>query len=177
MVRILPFNKRRLILKSFIESQFSYCPLVWMFCSRAMNKRINRIHERALRLVYNDYEASFEDLLKQDKSLSFHQRNIHALAIEMFKVKMNLSPSFMKEIFIHNKATDKFARPNVNKVIGERSLRNFGPIVWNTMIPSQIKSCPDLAAFKQAIGTWIPECKCYLCKTYVHQVGYVELFE
>ena len=47
-------DKKRLIMKAFIESQFGYCPLVWMFCSRTMNARINRIHVRALRIVYND---------------------------------------------------------------------------------------------------------------------------
>ena len=45
-------GKLRLILKAFIESQFGYCPLVWMFHSRTLNNRINRLHERALRLVY-----------------------------------------------------------------------------------------------------------------------------
>ena len=83
IARILPFHKRRLIFKSFIESQFSYCPLVWMFCSRKMNRKMNYIHERALRLVYNDYTSTFKELLKEDKTLSFHHRNIHCVAIEM----------------------------------------------------------------------------------------------
>ena len=39
----------------FVESQFNYCPLIWMFPSRTMNNKINRIHERALRTVYSDY--------------------------------------------------------------------------------------------------------------------------
>ena len=49
IVKLLPFHKRRMILKTFIESQFSYCPLVWMFCTREMNRKINHIHERALK--------------------------------------------------------------------------------------------------------------------------------
>ena len=87
VARILPFPKRRLILNTFIESQFSYSPLVWMFCSRKLNRKINHIHERAIRLVYNDYESTFEELLQKDKTLKFHHRNIHHLAIEMYKVK------------------------------------------------------------------------------------------
>ena len=136
IVRILPFQKRHLILRTFIESQFSYCPLVWMFCSRKMNNKINHIHERALRLVYQDYVTSFEDLLKKDNSLTFHQRNIHQVAIEMFKVKHDLSPPFMKEIFTctsNDKGTrsgDTFVRPGVGSVYkGDQSLRSFGPIV------------------------------------------------
>ena len=67
-----------------------------------MNHKINHIHERALRLVYQDYTSSFADLLKRDNSLTFHHRNIHQVAIEMFKVKHDISPPFMKEIFVHN---------------------------------------------------------------------------
>ena len=57
-------------MKAFIESRFSYCPLVWMFCSRKMKKRINFIHERSLQIVYDDYDTTLEDLLKKDNSVS-----------------------------------------------------------------------------------------------------------
>ena len=56
-------DKLRLIMKAFITSQFSYCPLVWMFHSRGLNKRINKIHEKSLRLVYNDNISSFVSFL------------------------------------------------------------------------------------------------------------------
>ena len=65
VVKFIPFYKKKILLKTFIESQFSYCPLIWMFCSRKMNRKINHIHERALRLVYGDYTASFGELLKK----------------------------------------------------------------------------------------------------------------
>ena len=56
-------KKRKLIMNSFITSQFGYCPLVWMFHSRELNNRINRIHERSLRIVYNDKQSTFHELL------------------------------------------------------------------------------------------------------------------
>ena len=144
--RLLPFHRRREILKAFIESQFSHCPLVWMFCTRKMNRKINHVHERALRLVYNDYQSNFEELLTRDKSVSIHHRNIQQVAIELYKVKNDLSPPFMKGIFKNigtgrkTRMGDKFHRPNVSKVHkGEHSLRNFGRIVWNTMLPENVK--------------------------------------
>ena len=70
-------------MKSFIESQFAYSPLVWMFHDRHMNNKINKLHERSLRIVYKDDISSFEELLLKDGSLSTHHRNIHALAIEI----------------------------------------------------------------------------------------------
>ena len=179
VVRILPFQKRYIILKTFIESQFSYCPLVWMFCSRKTNRKINFIHERALRLVYYDYESTFEELLKRAKSLSIHHRNIHQLAIEMYKAKNNLSPEIINGIFTYRpvRGKDKFARPNVETLsYGERSLRSFGPIIWNEMLPEKFKSCKNLLSFKESIKEWTPtNCRCVLCKDYVQGLGYVNI--
>ena len=79
--------QRRLIMNAFIFSQFGYCPLVWMFHSRELYNRINNIHERALRIVYRDYVSTFQQLLKQNKSVSIHQRNLQILATEIFKAK------------------------------------------------------------------------------------------
>ena len=79
-------NKRRIIMKAFIDSQFGYCPLIWMFHSRALNNKINRIQERSLRLVYDDHYSSFEELLSKDNCVTVHERNIQLLAIEFYKV-------------------------------------------------------------------------------------------
>ena len=180
IVRFLPFDKRRLTLKTFIESQFSYCPLVWMFCSRNMNRKINHIHERALRLVYKDYRSSFEELVRNDKSVSIHHRNIHSVAIEMFKVKHSISTPLMNELFEHNndgrvtRMGDTFYRPRVKKVyMGGYSLRSFVPIVWNTMLPNQLKECSSLVEFKNSIKPWIPN-NCP-CMTYLRGVGFIEV--
>ena len=80
--KYMNMNKRRTIMKAFIIAQFGYCPLVWMFHSRTLNNRINKIHERALRIVCNDEQSSFNGLLIKDGAITIHQRNIQALAIE-----------------------------------------------------------------------------------------------
>ena len=69
-------SKLRLVMKAFINSQFGYCPLVWMFHSREINNRINSIHERALRIVYKSKHLTFDELLQKDKSVRIHHRNI-----------------------------------------------------------------------------------------------------
>ena len=92
-------NKKRVLMKAFIEAQFGYCPLIWMFHNRGVNNKINHLHERLLRIVYKNNISSFEDLLKRDKSFTIDQRNIQSLAIELFKVKGNLSNNIMYDIF------------------------------------------------------------------------------
>ena len=117
---ILKFKKRRILLKSFIESQFGYCPLVWMFHDRGVENKINRVHERALRCVYRDDVSTFEQLLKRDNSFTIHHRNIQTMSIEMFKSKHNIGPSLMKKIFPMNENfnpnlihSSEFKKPNV----------------------------------------------------------------
>ena len=95
----MSLEKRRTLMKAFIESQFNYCPLIWMFHSRTLNNKINRIHERALRTVYSDYNSSFNELLDKDGSFTIHQRNVQSLAIEIYKYLHGLSPSTSSELF------------------------------------------------------------------------------
>ena len=105
------------------------------------------------------------ELLRKDGSVSFHHRNIHCVAIEMYKVKNDLCPPFMKELFTYNERNNKFLRPNVRTVKkGQGSLRSFGPIVWNEMLPDKVKSSPNINIFKDRIKSWTPNCKCKLCR-------------
>ena len=99
MIKFIPLEKKKILMKAFIESQFSYCPLIWMFCSRKMNNRINHIHERVLRLVYGNYTDSFQDLLLIDNAVCVHHRNIQKVAVEMFKIKHRLSPNLISDLF------------------------------------------------------------------------------
>ena len=92
-------KQRRLLMKSFVEAQFGYCALVCMYHGRAFNKKINHIHERSLHIVYRDHEGSFNDLLKKDKSVCIHHRNIQSLTIELFKMKEYLCNTMMSGIF------------------------------------------------------------------------------
>ena len=86
-------------MKAFIMSQSSYCPLVWMCHSRTLNNKINKLHERALRLVYDDRQSTFEELLNIDKSVTIHHRNLQVLATELYKVHHRLAPERLNNIF------------------------------------------------------------------------------
>ena len=71
----LTHNQKCLPLNSVIKCQFSYCPLIWMFCSRSMNNPINRIHKRVLRLIYNDHISSFRDILEMIMEKTIYQNS------------------------------------------------------------------------------------------------------
>ena len=178
--KYMSMNKRRIIMKAFIESQFGYCPLVWMFHNRTLNNRINKIHERALRLVYQNDISTFSELLTIDNSFSIHHRNLQKLAIEMYKVKQNISPQLMNGIFVNKdniynlRSEPKWEIRTVKSVYhGTESLSFRGPKTWD-MLPSDIQNSKSLQEFVFKVKKWKPEgCTCRLCKIYITNLGFI----
>ena len=128
----MSFQQGRFLMKLFVEAQFEYCPLVWMFHSREVNRKINHLHERSLCIVYRDYNSSFNDLLKKDKSVSIHDRNFQGLAVELFRVKENLSNAITSYIFparvldCNSRSQTYLFRNTVNHKTWFKLLRYFG---------------------------------------------------
>ena len=122
----MTLNQRKTIMQTFFLSHFGYCPLVWMFHSRKLNNRINRLHKRALQIVYNDYESSFETLLDRSGSFKIHERNIQTMAIELYKVAHNLAPRIMHLVF-QTKSNPLYPRENIFKASNLKFGQLFGP--------------------------------------------------
>ena len=174
-------KKRHILINAFITSQFSYCPLVWMSHSRTMNNRINKIHEKALRLVYKDEtNFSLDDLLKKDKSVSIHQRNLQILATEIYEVRNDLGPEIMKDIFhfvqkpynLRNDSTLQ-RRRKCTMYFGIENLSSLAPKMWGIVL-CKIKKARSLDVCKEKVklGT-TDKCPCILCKRYIGNVGFV----
>jgi len=180
-------DQRRLLMNSFVDSQFGYAPLAWMFYDRGVSNKINKIHERALRFAYQNDILSFEELLRLDKSVSIHHRNIQCLALEMFKATNQFGTEIMDTLFekqnINNGRMQTrsylgngFYLPSVKTVhYGHDSLKFLGCKIWG-IIPDEIKLCTSVEEFKVAIHNWVPEqCPCRLCMHYIAGVGYVSV--
>ena len=171
-------------MKSFIESQFVYCSLTWMFCGRKTNARTNHFHEIALRIVYRNNSLCFHQLLQIDKSYNIHHKNIQTLATELYEVKSNLSNQIMHEIFEKRQNVDynlRFQTDFVLRVVntiyfGLHSSRYFSLKIWD-VIPEKIKNSLSLDEFKMKIRQWAPSgCHFKLCRSYIQHVGYKDLF-
>ena len=161
-------------MKAFITSQFSYCPVIWMFHSSNLNNKINRIHEQALWLVYQN-NLSFSELLDLDNSAAVHQKKLQVFKTEIYKVKNEIAPEIMKDIFelqnsLYNLrlSYNPFRRENIKNIHnGSQSISYLGPKIWE-LVPNIMKHCNSLNKFKKLIKSWKPEvCPCRLCKTYI----------
>ena len=74
-----------------------------MFCSRTSNNMINKIHERALRLIINDHTSDFDTLLQNNNDTCNHPRNIQTLMTEIYKIKNSLNPPTIGFMFEREK--------------------------------------------------------------------------
>ena len=146
----------------------------------SVNSKINRLHERCLRIVYGDSVSSFEKLLHKDRSVSEHVKNIRNLAIEMFKISNKLTIPSTNEIFVKRNNTynlhklSEFVRPKVHSVFhGKESISYLGPQIWD-MIPLEMKNLITISAFKREVKNWkLENCPCRLCKPYIQNVVFI----
>ena len=110
-----------------------------MFHSRKLNNKINKLHERCLRIVYSDNTSSFEELLEIDNSLSVHHQNIQVLATELYKIVNGLSPVIVKEVFpftvntsYNTRNNRKFYSRSIKLVtFGSETLSHLAPKIWS----------------------------------------------
>ena len=178
--KFLSKDKLKILMKTFITSQFNYCPLAWMFHNRTLNNKINKLHERALRLVYDDENYTFQELLEKDNTMTVHHRNIQKLATEMYKVKNNLSPIPIQNIFKEHIDTHDLRNNRCWEVVkvrtvhhGTETIRYRGPKTWE-ILPNEIKESKSLLEFKSKVKLWKPiDCTCRLCKHFICNLGFL----
>ena len=142
-----------------------------MFHSRRLNNKINFIHERALRITYQDNVSTFQELLNKDDSVSIHHRNLEVLATEMFKIHRGLSSEILRGAFVSTTSSYNLHRNNTFEKRTE-SLSFLGPKIWD-LVPVELKQSETLYSFKLKIRNWVPfEFPCIICKTYMQQVDF-----
>ena len=108
-----------------------------MFHIRKLNNRINKINECTLKIVFRDYESTFQQLFQQNKSVSIYQRNLQILATEIFKTKNGLTSVTMEDVFRFKNSTHNFGntetlnRSSVNSVnYGTEKISSLGVKIW-----------------------------------------------
>ena len=177
----LDTEKLKRIMKAFILSQFNYCPLVWMFCDRTLNNKVNRIHERALRITYKDMRSDFDTMLLRGNAVPIHIKNLQLLMTEIYNTKWELNPTFMREIFVEKHSTyglrscHNLLLPQARTTCyGLEAISFLGSRLWQAL-PNDMKQSDSLSSFKRRIKSWKgEECNCRLCRPFVAQVGFLK---
>ncbi len=141
-----------------------------MFCGKTANDEVNRVHKRALRVLLNDFDSSFEELLHKNGEITIHVKNLQKLMLEVYKCITSGNPSFLWEFFNRKmlpynlRINDLLQLPKTrtNKY-GNESLSYRGSMVWNRL-PDQYKAAKSDDEFKIKIRSWKGSgCNCRIC--------------
>ena len=134
----------KMLLDSFIFSNFNYCPVVWHFCFTTLSQKIQKMQKRAWRLLYNDSYSSYNSSLFKGEWPTMEVSCLRRLAIKIFKTLYSLNPDFMCTYF---KKGSHPARKNNDLVVnrakatrfGKKSLRTLRPKIWDSL-PEDVKN-------------------------------------
>ncbi len=167
---ILDSDARMTVYKSFILSNFNFCPLIWHFCGIGNTRKLEKIQKRALRFVLQDFTSNYSELLQKAKMPTLYLSRLRQIATEVYKVMNNIGPDYVKDIFnvkdnLYNmRNTRPLIQPNYNTVTyGRNSIKYKGAMIWNKL-PKDIKEALSLKQFKNMIKKWEgPSCSCNMC--------------
>ena len=153
-------SARLKIYKSYIYSNFSYCPLAWIFCGKVNSNKLEKLQERALRFVFKDLGSSYDDLLIRANMLPLSLFRLRFLAIEMYKCRTDSNPYYLNKLF-ERKSTNYNLRdsnllhqsPFNTYTFGYRSFNYYGSKLWNSL-PIDLKNASDINSFKTLLDHW-----------------------
>ena len=97
--KYLTLEKSKLLYNAFINNQFNYASIIWMFCCKQDYLEVEKIHYKALKTVYNSNECYEELLIRKMKSPFIKNNYVHTLATEIYKSLTDVNPNFMKNYF------------------------------------------------------------------------------
>ena len=143
------------IYKSFMMSNFNYCPLIWHFCSQASTNKLEKIQERALRFIYNDHSSTYTELLKSSGTVNIHIKRTKDIACAVYKIVNKLAPSFIQTL-VALKYSKYSQRRNKAATIpsaqtptyGLKSFSHEGPRVWNCL-PNEFRLIDNYSHFRR----------------------------
>ena len=153
---VLDIAVKEQIFSAFVKSTFSYCPVVWMFCGQNDVTKLDKLQHRALRFVYNDFDAPYHELLSRSNTMSVSNYLKYVLSIEMYKCVNNQSPSYLCELFerkMYNynmRDNSKLVQKKFKTVShGFKSFGYYGAKTWNDL--SNDVKCLSLNEFKSKL--------------------------
>ena len=172
--KYLDENCRIMIYKTFISSNFNYCPVSWMFCGKANVDKLEKLQERALRFVFRDTTSSYENLLTRGDFLPLSVYRIRWLGIEVYKCFNGLNPNYLNNFFkqpsqkYELRDSHRLEQPKFNTfAYGLRSFRYYGSKLWN-VLPFSVKNTKELHVFKKNITQWCHSTSCRSLEVFWH---------
>ena len=158
------------IYHTFILSNFNFCPLAWHFCNKNNTLKLEKIQERALRFIYDDFVSTYEELLIKAKVPSLKIRRMRTMAIECFKILNKISPPCLHDLVVLKDCKYNFRYSNIVDIprvrtttYGKNSFKYAASVLWNDL-PDDFRKISNFNQLKNILKSWNGnDCKCSVC--------------
>ena len=169
--KYLSLEKVKILGNAFIDSQFNYAALIWMFCRKGLYLKMQKVHHKTLKVIYQS-NKTYEELLELSETVSIHQRHLRFLVTEVYKSISCINSKFMCSFFTHEKSPYNLRKgqmlslpPARSSYYGTNSVHFRGSLIWNNF-PSYIKSSRSVCEFKNNIKNFKGiDYGCLICRT------------
>ena len=163
-------DKVKLLSNAFIDNQFNYVPLIWMFCYKATYSKMQKIHHKSLKVIYQS-DTSYDNPLQLNNNVSLHQRHLRFLLTEIYKSTGTLNPQFMWSYVKYRKVPYNlmqgpvlFIPPARSTIYGTNSVHFLGSLICNRLT-NLVKSSWSISEFKNVIKKiGNIDCGCMICR-------------
>ena len=158
--RFLSTSSRMIIYNSFINSKFNYCPIVWHFCGKKNGDKIEKVKERAFRIIYRNYDSLYSELLRDAGAYTMLDKRLRSMLLHVFKSLKGMSVKclndmyFVKQLNYSMRQSVKLVQPQrkTNRV-GLKTVSYLGAKLWNdnVVLCNELWS-EDFLTFKRTVN-------------------------
>lgn len=158
--KVLDRDTKRHVYHSFIYSNFTYCPAVWLICEKTCMNQLEKVNCRALRFLYDDFDSTYNELLAKGNHKSMSVLLMHSIATEVYKSLNGLSPDYMVNMFTRNnhdynmRNRQGLIQPSFSTIkYGYSTFSYLGAKIWNRL-PNDVKESSSLSVFKNRLSLY-----------------------
>ena len=164
--KFLSEETRLLVFKSFIRSNFNNCPIIWHFCSKVNTEKLEKLQYRGLKIVFDCYGSSYEELLTRANLPALHLGRPRTIVLKTTKCINNSAPKYIRDLVILKQSSYSFGYENTLQIPTVRTVtykqKSLG-LVCNSL-PNELRKVSAFKDFKRLIRTWTgPKCNCAVC--------------
>ena len=169
LCNVLDQSSKMLLYNSFIECYFSYCSVLWHFCSNSNTYKVEKIQKRALKFITNDFTSEYNVLLEKCKKSPLYIVRTRKFLEVVFRILNGMYPGYLtsflslKDNALHLRSVKPLNVPTFKTIkYGKSSMRYIAPHYWNKS-PNDLKNCQNINCFKSILKEWCPVCTCGFC--------------
>ena len=144
--------------------------MIWHFCSKKQTRNIEKIQERSLRFVFNDFQTPYIHLLNKANRDTLHVMRLKRLLVCVYKSVNSIGPTYLHTLFVRKGSNynlrnlNILEQPKVNTIShGLNSIVYHGPKMWNNL-PNEMKNVNSVNKFKLQLKKYKNVlCDCSYC--------------